>query len=259
MPGELLHICGPLSIQWYGVMILIGLLLFFFCALPNPLRKKYLTKQQFIDLISSGIIAGIIGGRLLNIVIEWEDYSFDDIFKLWEGGFSILGTVITIAIYIPWYLSKKNIPIVPVLDLTGIYAPLLQSVSRIGCFLAGCCHGMLTHTAWGVVCHNPSVPKMLGQLVYPTQLYSAAALLCIFLIMRFFIYPHANKWGQLTSWYLIFIGLERFILDFWRAHQTGIEHIPLTLYQLIALGIICVGSATLIFCSFIRPKIYEHF
>jgi phosphatidylglycerol---prolipoprotein diacylglyceryl transferase len=259
MSPEILHIYGPFAIQWYGVMILTGLLVFLWRASKNPLRKKYLTSEQFTNLTTAAIVVGIIGGRALNIISEWEQYEhFSDIFKIWEGGFSILGTIIAVALFVPWYLRHHKIPIMPVLDLAALYAPLLQAISRIGCLMAGCCHGVITAVDWAITCTNPSMPEFAGELVHPTQLYSAAALLCVFLFLRYFTYPRTTKQGQLFAWYLIGAGLERFGLDFWRAHRILNYHTYISTYQLIALGILLIGITLLIICSFVKTKNYEH-
>lgn len=259
MSHELLHIYGPFAIQWYGVMILLGLLAFIWRASKHPLRKKYLTETQFVNLVTYSIIAGIVGGRLLSVLGSWRQYDqVADIFKIWEGGFSILGTIIAVALFASWYLWRHHIPVMPVLDLAGLYAPLTQAISRIGCFFAGCCHGIVTTVAWAVPCDNPATQELLGVLVHPTQLYSSAALFLIFLIIRFLIYPHAKKQGQLFASYLILAGLERFVLDFWRGDRTVSGYNYISAYQALALFLVCAGIGLLIYCTFVKPKNYEH-
>lgn len=259
MPQEILHIYGPFAIQWYGVMILLGLLMFMWRASKNPLRKKYLSETEFFNLVAYSIIAGIIGGRVLNFLSEREYYeNIFDILKIWEGGFSILGTIIAVTLFVPWYLHKHKAPILPILDLAALYAPLLQAIARIGCLFAGCCHGMVTTAAWAVTCHNPNMPELIGLPVHPTQLYSAGALFTIFLIQRYVVYPRVTKAGQLFSSYLILAGLERFGIDFWRAHRILVIG-NFSSYQLLALSIIMLGCISYIFCTFVNSKKHEHF
>jgi len=243
MPAELIHIYGPFSIQSYGLMILIGVLVFMWRASRNILCKKYLTPDQFINLVTAGIIVGIIGGRLLHVVTDSAAYeSWFDVLKVWEGGFSILGTVIAIVIWLPWYTRRHHIPIMPILDLAALYAPLLQSISRLGCFFAGCCYGTATSSCWGIAYSNPALPELYGKMLHPTQLYSSAALLIIFLILRFVIFPRTQGKGFIMCWYLIFIGIERCLVDFWRADRVGVGIVgPFSWYQLIALAISATG------------------
>lgn len=242
MSSEILHLYGPFSIQAYGLMILFGVLVFMWRASKHELRIKYLTEDQFIQMISCGIVCGIVGGRVLYVLSEGFE-NFWDIFKIWQGGFSILGSVIGIGLYMPFYLYTHNIAILPVLDLICIYAPLAQSISRIGCFFAGCCSGVATQVPWAVTCD--------AQLVHPTQLYSAAALFIIFLIVRFIVYPRTKPYaGCIVAVYLILIGLERAIIDFWRSDRiivTQIATIDISYYQLIAVAVSCIGLFFLCF------------
>lgn len=254
--SELLHIYGPFSIQSYGSLILLGVLVFLWRAPKNKIARRYLTHEQLVTLITTGIIVGIIGGRLLHVLSDLSAYErMIDVFKIWEGGFSILGTVIAIALFMPWYLYTHKIPILPILDLTTIYAPLVQSISRIGCFLAGCCYGRPTTMPWGVA---PWAVTVDDQLIHPTQLYSSLMLLVIFCVIRFVIFPRTHYMGVITSWYLLLIGLERFMVDFWRADQITVSLIGLfSFHQIVALMVSLFGFACLIF--FTKRRIpYEH-
>ena len=61
----LLHIYGPFAIHSYGLMIALGLLLFMFLTRRDP---RYITLNldaHFSMILSVGIIAAILGGRLL--------------------------------------------------------------------------------------------------------------------------------------------------------------------------------------------------
>lgn len=247
MTSELIHIYGPLSIQKYGLMILIGVIVFTWLALKDQLRIHYITREQFLDLLTQGILWGIVGGRALHVMTDWQSYSnYLDIFKVWEGGFSILGTVIALTLWTPWYLFRHTIPVLPILDLVSIYAPLLQAISRVGCYLAGCCYGIATDAQWALLCDQR----------HPTQLYSAGLLFVVFLLLRFAC--HFKKQGQYVSAYLTCIGAERFVVDFWRADRIIASGAALSFYQWIALGIICAGIAGFVLSSFCCDKTYEH-
>jgi phosphatidylglycerol:prolipoprotein diacylglycerol transferase len=247
MSPELINLYGPISIQSYGLMILIGILVFLWRALGHPLRKQYISQEQFLDLLTQGILFGIIGGRALHVITDWQSYTnIGDVFKIWEGGFSILGTVIILALWVPWYLYRHKIPMLPVLDLVSIYSPLLQAISRVGCFLAGCCYGITTNAAWAALCDQR----------HPTQLYSAGLLLLIFLLLRFAC--RFRKPGQYVSMYLILIGFERFIVDFWRADRIIQADNLFSYYQWIALGICAVGLMCFVISSCRVTKNYEH-
>jgi phosphatidylglycerol:prolipoprotein diacylglycerol transferase len=268
MRRELFHICGPFSIYSYGVAICIGLLLVNFLIRRHPQFTALNLKDRFIDILIIGIVAGIAGGRLLFVLTELEGTpSFSDIFSYWEGGFSVLGSIISIILTLVWYTKKVGIPFLPLLDLFAIYAPLLQGVSRFGCFFAGCCYGAATNLPWAFTYTDPNTVAPMCVPMHPTQLYSAGILLLLFAAMYFFIQRYTTKQGQLLSIYLILASLERFTVDFWRADRTFISSSILpewmvhyfSVNQLIALGIILVSSVTGILLSMRSHKANTHY
>lgn len=252
MYPQILHIYGPFSINSYGLMIALGLLLFLWLVTRDPRREKILSTDQLSNTIMVGVIAGLLGGRLLYFLSEQHQIkTFLDFFALWQGGLSILGAIIAILICVPLYLRSQNIPALPFFDLAAVYAPLLQSISRIGCFLAGCCYGMHTNLPWAITYTNPKSLAPLCMPLHPTQLYAALTLFGIFLFMKLYAQNRYNKPGQLISLYLILTSLGRFFIDFWRADRIFVLMTGdwLSVNQLIALGMACVGFIGYALCS----------
>ena len=243
------HIYGPLAINSYGVAIVIGLVIFLWLATKNPLRARLMSEDIFHNFIMYGILVAIIGGRILHVISERSEYgSWLDMINILDGGFSILGTVIALIIYIGIFLNVHKIPVLRTFDLIAEYAPILQGFGRIGCFLAGCCYGAPTICFWGITYTNPLVGAPLGIKIHPTQLYSAAVFFIIFFILQY-LQRYLNKPGQLFSVYLILLSLERFTIDFWRDDRIIVNSHVLSLHQWIALGIIIVGCISFIVCS----------
>ena len=219
MYPKLLHIYGSLYIQSYGVCIALGITLFGWLIFKDPRRRALVTKDQFHTLIMIGILSGVIGGRLLYFFTEGRFTTVFDFFEFWQGGFAVLGSLLGVLATIPWFLKKYSIPIVPVLDCVALYAPLLQSISRIGCFLAGCCYGKETLVSWAITYTNHECMAPLNIPLHPTQLYSALALGLIFCFL-YFMQRFIKRDGQLLALYLILMGFERFFIDFFRDDQT---------------------------------------
>ncbi len=256
MCRELIHIYGPLSIQSFGLIIAIGLLLFTWLVYHHPLRKKLLSKDQFSSVLLIGILSGIIGGRLLFIAQEYSSMSsVFDIFRIWQGGFSILGTIAGITLALAYYLKKTKIPALPFFDLIAIYAPLFQSISRIGCFTAGCCYGMPTSLPWGITYSDQLCSAPTNIALHPTQLYSSITLFFIFIFMRFVATKKLKKPGQLITLYLALASIERFTIAFWRADrdfcQKGFLKI-FSVHQWLALILLVFAITTFVFVTFFR-------
>lgn len=241
---ELLHIYGPFGIQSYGLFIALGIIISVIAIRYDKRFKQLHLEAIYLDIIMISIIAGCIGGRLLEVISEPDLYPhWYDWFALWEGGFSILGCIIGIITIVPFYLKKIHVPIIPLFDLVAIYAPLCQSIARLGCFTAGCCYGIPSHTIFAIVYNNPNTLATCGIPIHPTQLYSSAILFSIFIFMYFIAQHRYTKNGQLFTMYLSLAALERFFVDFWRADRIMIGNI-LSFHQLVAL---CIIAALVIF------------
>lgn len=242
---QLYSLYGPFAIQSFGLFIVIGIILFTYLFLHDPRRKKLISSEQYYNLLSWALVAGFIGGRLLYAATNWDSLpSLAHIFAFWESGYSLLGGILMLIALVPYYLNKHHIPIMPLIDLVCVYAPLLQAISRIGCFFAGCCYGLPTTAPWAIA---PVYCDTTGHLLHPTQLYSAGLLFLIFLFLYFFGQNLFKKTGQITCAYLFLMSSERFLVDFWRADREFVfVSQQLSVSQLIALILGLIGI-----CGFI--------
>jgi len=253
MPRKLLHICGPISINTYGTVIMVALLIFIWLLHKHPFKKKIFAHVDLIQVLTVGVLLGIVGGRILYLLSNLDTIESPiDLIDIWNGGFSVLGSVIVILFGLPIYLRLQHIPVIPFFDLIAIHAPLLQSISRLGCFFAGCCYGKPTELSWGVIYKKADTFAPMGEYLHPTQLYSSVLLLIIFCIMYFFAQKRLKKPGQLIALYLLLISFERFIVDFLRNDQeffgNHLLHL-LSINQWICLGIAFTASSGLWYFS----------
>jgi phosphatidylglycerol:prolipoprotein diacylglycerol transferase len=247
MRRELLHIYGPFSINSYGLALLIGVLLALILMLAHPKRKSLISEDALIRLIVLSILVGIGGARLLFVLSGYESFeSFWDIFKLWEGGLSMLGGVVSLIVFLPLYMRHLKVPMLPLLDLVAVYVPLVEAFGRIGCFLAGCCYGLPTQLPWGITYTNPNTVAPMNICLHPTQLYTSLLFFCIFFLMRYVFEQRIQKPGQLFMLYLMFVSFVRFTVDFLRGDQEFFDPISwcpcisptfLAIHQWVALAI----------------------
>lgn len=117
------------------------------------------------------------------------------------------------------------------------FIALGYAITRIGCFLNGCCYGHITSAPWGVV-----FPAIDSYPRHPTQLYASASVLLIFFLLRylrkFSFFP-----GFIFVWFLILYGLYRFVVEFFRVSEAVFW--VLSPAQLVALPFIIAGLAVL--------------
>jgi phosphatidylglycerol:prolipoprotein diacylglycerol transferase len=96
------------------------------------------------------------------------------------------------------------------LDALVPAVPVAVALGRIGCLLAGCCHGRPASVPWAVA--SSAHP---GELLHPAPLYEAAlVVLLAYGLARF--RPRQRKPGSLALAFVAgYCGL-RFVLEFWR-------------------------------------------
>lgn len=245
---------GSIGIHGYGIMILCGLVLF--SVLVYRHLKKYITIS--FDLVTSlilqGIIAGVIGGRILYLLTSWKElHSWLDIFAVWEGGLSILGVITVAALYMRYALKKNNIPLFPTLDIAAIYIPLAHMFGRLGCLWAGCCFGCAHEGFLSVMYTGQTAGAPLCVPLIPAQLVSALSFGLLFVIL-FCLSKYIKIPGILFCLYLLGTGIERFFVDFLRNDRVFMGLPWFSIDQWIAVCLVTVACIGLVWFKHKSPK-----
>ncbi|HBL99029.1 TPA: hypothetical protein DDZ86_05315 [Candidatus Dependentiae bacterium] len=236
----LFHLYGSLSIQTYGACIALGVITVLILASWDKRVSAVISADLFVSMVNLTILMGIVGGRLLYILMEPQQFNSPiDLIAIWDGGFSVLGSIFTVIPALILYLRRHHLPLLPLLDIVGLYAPLVQAFGRVGCFFAGCCHGSPTTLFWSVTYTDPHTVAPLCIALHPTQLYNAIALLILFLALHFYMKASVRS-GEILSLSLLGLVGIRFVTDFWRGDRQELIQTflgPLSTHQLISLGI----------------------
>jgi phosphatidylglycerol---prolipoprotein diacylglyceryl transferase len=156
--------------------------------------------QRVLVTFAIGMVAGVVGSRLLDLVVNWGYYSTDHarIYATQFTGFSLYGGLILALAVVALLARAWRLPLWRLADsaVPALAAGIL--LMRVGCFLNGCCFGITTKLPWGVT-FPPGSPAWAEQLlhsrtglvgllagnasartveaVHPTQLYELAAAL----------------------------------------------------------------------------------
>ena len=157
MLPELFRVPGlGLPVHTYGVLIVIGFLSALFVGARQARRYgKY--EEDFLDFAFWALLGGVLGARILFILVEWEDYfvkhpwteikqlgiSIPSVFALWQGGLVFWGAIIGGFVSLALFVYKRNIPLLIFADFAFLGVPLAQVFGRFGCVAAGCCWGAL--------------------------------------------------------------------------------------------------------------------
>lgn len=208
---------GPLAIHAYGLCIASGVILGFFLLTRDVKLQKILSMDALITTLQLMIFCGYLGGRAVFLLFEATSLSDCMMFvQFWKPGFSVLGSIMGITLSLGFYLKMRKIPVLQYLDRIAIYAPLVQSFGRLGCFFAGCCYGIRSNAWWSVTYTDPAHMAPLHIPLHPSQLYSSAVLFLIFLFLYFFMQKKSKVPGVLLCTYLFLVSMERFLIDFVR-------------------------------------------
>ncbi|MDX1578861.1 MAG: prolipoprotein diacylglyceryl transferase, partial [Gemmatimonadota bacterium] len=204
-------------------------------------------------------IGGIVGAKLYYVLLYWDRTALDPIGMIfsrgglvWYGGF--LGGVIGVV----WMIRRRGASIPMAADAVAPALALAYAVGRLGCFLVGDDYGRPTDSWVGIAFPQGEPPTSAGNLrrfgvevdasvpdseiltVHPTQLYETGlSLIIFFLLWRLRRHPHAQGW--LFAVWLALAGLERFVVELFRAKDDRFLG-PFTLAQAISVGLIIGGA-----------------
>ena len=213
MKNELFSI-GPITIYGYGLMIAIGVLAAYFSATYRA--KKYdLDPDKVFYVTVWAVIGGFGGAKLLYLITQLPAILQNpSLLKDVRDGFVVYGGIIG-GILAAWiYCKVAKLKFMKYFDLVMPSVALAQGFGRIGCFLAGCCYGKETESAFHIIFHDSAYAPNNVPLI-PTQLISSGLdfLNCIFLMW----FAGKKKGdGQVAGLYLICYSVGRFVLEFFR-------------------------------------------
>ena len=133
---------GPITIYWYAVLILTGVIVGLQLAIREG-KKMNIDPDFFYDLVLYGFPIAIIGARLYYVMFNWNMFSQhpERIIRIWEGGLAIHGSLITVFIF-GWFFSKRR-GITPwlIADIAGTSYLIAQAIGRWGNFMNQEAHG----------------------------------------------------------------------------------------------------------------------
>ncbi len=208
---------GPITLFTYGFMIAVAFVIAIIFVFREAHREGINT-EKFADLGFFIIISGIIGSRILYILINWPEYLKHplSIFKVWEGGLVFYGGILGAMITSVFLLKRYKLPFWEMMDIFAPAVVLAQAIGRIGCFMAGCCYGISTNIPWAVKFNNYNTLAPRNIFIHPTQLYHSFANIIIFLILIYILRKRRHFKGQIFSLYICLYSVGRLLVEFFR-------------------------------------------
>ncbi len=229
------------EIRWYSIAYIIGILLGWYLAKKIFLYEAI--KDKFDDYVTYVIVGLVLGGRLGYIIFYNLDYylnNFFDIFKIWQGGMSFHGGVIGIIISTILFAKKNNENIFKYLDIIALVSPIGIFFGRIANFINSELYGIETSVPWAV-----QFTKIDNLYRHPSQLYEAIleGIILFLILIYFWTKDHFKTPGKLSSLFLIFYSIFRFIIEYFRLpdEQLGYLVLNLTMGQLLSFLFFTTG------------------
>ena len=231
-----------IEIRWYSLAYIFGILIGWLYCKKILIKDKNISKL-FDDLISYLIIGIILGGRLGYVIFYNLEYFLSnpiEILMIWHGGMSFHGGLLGVLASTIIYAKKHNVNKFIFLDLIAGSAPIGIFLGRIANFVNSELYGRETNILWSVI-----FTKIDNITRHPSQIYeSLLEGVILFFILFFFIKKnYLLKPGLISSLFLIFYSLFRFLVEFFRVpdEQVGLIYLNLTIGQIISLIFLSFG------------------
>lgn len=250
---------GPVTIKWYAIIILSGIIIGSILAIKEA-RKYNISFDNMLDLILGTLICAIIGARVYYVIFEWSYYSQYpiEIFQIWHGGLAIHGGIIGGLIWLLIKTKGKKEYLLRLTDIIVVSLILGQAIGRWGNFFNSEAHGPKTTIDFLESIHLPNfiIEGMhIGSNYYhPTFLYESLWCLLGFIIMLCLKNLKSLKLGTLTSFYLIWYGIERLFVEQLRTDSLMLG--PFKIAQIVSFVFILIGLSLIIYIRK-NPKQYR--
>jgi phosphatidylglycerol:prolipoprotein diacylglycerol transferase len=244
---------GPLAIRWYALAYIGGLVLGWLLIrriVSDDLYWNGKTRPSpdtIDDLLVYCAFGVIIGGRLGNVLFYDPQYYFAhpiEIFKVWEGGMAFHGGLIGALIGILLFCRRYKAPVLNVLDLCSLVAPIGIFLGRIANFIRPELWGRPTDVPWAII-----FPGTDGQPRHPSQIYEALleGLLAFVILYALAQMGALRRPGVLTGVFAIVYGAARIFSEFFRDPDPRLEDLGrgLTMGMALSLPLIIAGVGML--------------
>ena len=202
---------GPVGIHSYGLMLATAFITSVF-VIQSELKRRGFVPELASTIVMAAAIGGIVGAKIYSALLDGQ-ITFRELFStsglVWYGG--LIGGCLAVIIVI---LRSPN-PFLPTVDIVGQTILLGYGIGRIGCFLAGDGdYGPPSDLPWAMAFPNGTVPTDVP--VHPTPIYETLISWTFFGILWSQRRKYESTPGVMFGASLVLIGVERFIVEFWR-------------------------------------------
>jgi phosphatidylglycerol:prolipoprotein diacylglycerol transferase len=193
------------------------------------------------EMVFWALIGGLVGARGYYLLQKGGSVSLGDVFGgsglIWYGG--LLGGVVAVCVW----ARRRDFLGVTLFDLAAPGLALGYAIGRIGCQVSGDGdYGKAWDGPWAMSYPDGTVPTPPGVAVHPTPIYETLVMGLVAWVLwqlRDRVRP-----GVLFALYLVFAGVERFLVEFIRRNADVFA--GLTAAQLESVAMFAAGVAWLV-------------
>jgi phosphatidylglycerol---prolipoprotein diacylglyceryl transferase len=232
-----------ISIQTFGVFFALN---FVAWGALTSRRLAELGKppEWAFEMVVTAVVGGLIGARAYYLIQNHQSVSLGNVFSgsglVWYGG--LAGGIVAMLI---WAHRRRFLGL-QLFDIGAYGLALGYAIGRIGCQVSGDGdYGKVSSLPWAMGYEKGTVPTDPGVTVQPTPIYETVTMgLVAWLLWQ---WRDRFRPGVLFAFYLVFAGVERFLVEFVRRN----EHVlgGLTAAQLESLGLLVIGLIALLFAQ----------
>jgi phosphatidylglycerol:prolipoprotein diacylglycerol transferase len=207
--------------------------------------------ELILEVGTAAVVSSLVGSRVLWVVTHPDAFrpphgSWTDAFGL--AGLSMQGGLVASAVTCLLWIAYRRGPILRTTDLCLTSVAVGESITRIGCFLNGCCYGVASDVPWAVHFPEGSLPwQVLGDAaLHPTQLYAAAGSLGLFAALSAWLAREPAP-GAVAAGWLIGAAVLRVAVDAFRWYEPEVTlatlgGVAITVNTPVSLAMLAAGA-----------------
>ncbi len=219
------------GIAFYAICILFGALLAYGLS-DHKMYQQYGKHNTLDSTFLVAFPAGIIGARIWYVIGNWTrdgfDQDFVSIFRIWDGGLTILGgAIMGILVGVLWFMWRnKKLSIWVAVDMIVPTILLAQAIGRLGNFFNVEVHGNPVSTQYFAflpeifirngMYSSTEATLTAGQMYLPLFLIEGVANVAGYFILSTLFGKLLRKYtelGDLALGYVVFYGLVRLTME----------------------------------------------
>ncbi len=228
-----------INIPFYAIAIILALLSNIILVLLNSQKSKNFNNREIIGLLLYENVGIIVGAKILYFILNYEKLNGN--FEFISLGFTAYGAVIGALVFVLLFCFQFKKELKETIYIVLPSLPLMYSISKLGCFLVGCCYG-IEYNGFGKIMYQYSNETPNNVYLFPVQLIESILFLIIFIYIKDKQYK--NKFNITTVGNsLILCGITKFLLDFLRMSH---KNIILSFNQCISILFIIISIMILL-------------